>query len=153
VIHGPVDIGKAVFIGEFTQIRERSRIGDGTRIGSHNQIQGDCVIGRDCRFHSNVHISKDTNVGDRVFIAPGFVCANVRFPRAKRPELLRAEGCTIEDDVKIGTNVTLVPGVRIGHDALVGAGAVVTKDVPAYAVVIGNPAKVVGDTRELDAYK
>lgn len=153
MIHGPVTIGKNVFIGEFTQIRERTNIGDGTRIGSHNQIQGDCVIGLECRFHSNVHISKDTIVGDRVFIAPGFVCANVRFPRATSPEYLKPAGCAIEDDVKIGTNVTLVPGIRIGHHALVGAGAVVTKDVPAYAIVLGNPAKVVGDIRDLDAYK
>ncbi len=153
VIRGPVQIGKGVFIGEFTQIRERSKIGDGTRIGSHNQIQGDCVIGPDCRFHSNVHISKDTRVGARVFIAPGFVCANVRFPRATRPEYLKPEGCVIEDDVKIGTNVTLLPGVRIGVNALVGAGSVVTKDVPPYAVVRGNPAKVVGDARQLEAYR
>lgn len=142
-----------MFIGEFTQIRERSTIGEDTRIGSHNQIQGDCTIGKGCRFHSNVHISKDTKVGHRVFIAPGFVCANVRFPRATRPEFLKAEGCTIEDDVKIGTNVTLLPGVRVGHHALLGAGAVVTTDVPPYAIVVGNPAKVVGDIRNLDAYK
>jgi len=142
-----------VFIGEFTQIRERSTIGENTRIGSHNQIQGDCTIGRGCRFHSNVHISKDTKVGHRVFIAPGFVSANVRFPRATTPEFLKPEGCTIEDDVKIGTNVTLLPGVRVGHHALVGAGAVVTTDVPPYAIVVGNPAKVVGDIRNLDAYK
>ncbi|HEY7589115.1 MAG TPA: DapH/DapD/GlmU-related protein [Thermoplasmata archaeon] len=153
VIRGPAVLGKRVFIGEFTQIRERSEIGDDTRIGSHNQIQGDCVIGKECRFHSNVHISKDTRVGNRVFIAPGFVCANVRFPRAKHPELLKAEGCVIEDDVKIGTNVTLLPGVRIGENALVGAGAVVTKDVPAHSIVVGNPAKVVGDVRKLDAYR
>jgi UDP-2-acetamido-3-amino-2,3-dideoxy-glucuronate N-acetyltransferase len=142
-----------VFIGEFTQIRERTRIGDDTRIGSHNQIQGDCVIGADCRFHSNVHISKDTKVGDRVFIAPGFVCANVRFPRAKKKEFLKAEGCVIEDDVKIGTNVTLLPGIRVGHDALLGAGAVVTMDVEPFAIVLGNPAKVAGDVRKLDAYR
>jgi len=153
VIHGPVTIGDRVFVGEFTQIRERTEIGKDTRIGSHNQIQGDCVIGQECRFHSNVHISKDTRVENRVFIAPGFVCANVRFPRAKRPDLLKAEGCVIEDDVKIGTNVTLLPGVRIGHDALVGAGAVVTKDVEPFAIVLGNPAKPVGDVRKLDAYR
>jgi UDP-2-acetamido-3-amino-2,3-dideoxy-glucuronate N-acetyltransferase len=142
-----------VFIGEFTQIRERTQIGEDTRIGSHNQIQGDCVIGAECRFHSNVHISKDTKVGDRVFIAPGFVCANVRFPRAKRKEFLKAEGCVIEDDVKIGTNVTLLPGIRVGHDALVGAGAVVTTNVEPFTIVLGNPAKVVGDVRKIDAYK
>jgi len=153
VIHGPVTIGARVFVGEFTQIRERTNIGDDTRIGSHNQIQGDCAIGTDCRFHSNVHISKDAKVGNRVFIAPGFVCANVRFPRAKKKEFLKAEGCVIEDDVKIGANVTLLPGVRVGHDALVGAGAVVTRDVEPFAIVLGNPAKVVGDARKLDAYR
>ena len=153
VIHGPATLEGGVFIGEFTQIRERTVIGENTRIGSHNQIQGDCTIGRECRFHSNVHISKDTKVGDRVFIAPGFVCANVRFPRATRPEFLKAEGCVIEDDVKIGTNVTLLPGVRLGHQALIGAGSVVTKDVPPYAILRGNPGKVVGDVRNLEAYR
>jgi len=153
VIRGPANIGREVTIGEFTQIRENSVIGDRTRIGSHNQIQGDCEIGIECRFHSNVHISKTTKVGNRVFIAPGFVSANVRFPRATRTEFLKSEGCVLEDDAKIGTNVALLPGVRIGHHALVGAGSVVTRDVAPFAIVQGNPAKQVGDIRNLEAYR
>lgn len=149
----PVDIADDVQIGPFSFIRENTRIGAGTRIGDHAQLMGDCVIGRDCRLHSNVHISKGMQVGDRVFIGPHFVCANVKFPRPTRPEFLRTEGCIIEDDVKIGSGVTVLPGVRIGHDSLVGAGAVVTKDAPPYAIVVGNPARVVGDVRALEAYK
>lgn len=146
----PVDINEDVHVGPFSFIRERTEIGSGTRIGDHAQLMGDLRIGRDCRLHSNVHISKGTVIGDRVFIAPGFICTNVRYPRSKDT---RTEGCTIEDDVKIGANVTLLPGVTIGRHALVGSGSVVTKDVPSYAIVMGSPARVVGDIRKLEAYQ
>ena len=145
-----MDIAEDVRIGPFSFIREHTVIRSGTRIGDHAQIMGDCFIGIDCRFHSNVHISKGTTVGNRVFIAPGFVCTNVRYPRSKDT---KTEGCIIMSDVKIGANVTLLPGVVIGEGALIGSGSVVTKNVPAHAIVVGNPARIIGDVRKLEAYQ
>lgn len=145
-----MNIAEDVRIGPFSFIREHTVIRGGTRIGDHAQIMGDCYIGFDCRLHSNVHISKDTCIGNRVFIAPGFVCTNVRYPRSKDT---KSKGCIIIADAKIGANVTLLPGIVIGEGALVGSGSVVTKDVPAYAIVVGNPARVIGDVRELEVYK
>ena len=145
-----MDIAEDVRIGPFTFIRENTVIGRGTRIGDHAQLMGDLTIGEDCRLHSNVHISKGTTVGHRVFIAPGFVCTDVRYPRSKDTKI---EGCIIMNDAKIGANVTLLPGVVVGEGALVGSGSVVTKNVPAYTIVVGNPARVIGDVRELEAYQ
>ena len=137
-------------IGPFSFIREHTFIGRGTRIGDHAQLMGDLSIGEDCRLHSNVHISKGTTVGNRVFIGPGFIPTNVRYPLSKNTKM---EGCIIMDDAKIGANVTLLPGVVVGEGALVGSGSVVTKNVPAYAIVVGNPARVIGDARKLEAYQ
>jgi len=92
-------------------------------------------------------------VGDRVFVGPGCVITNVSFPRATDEKYLAPQGCTIEDDVKIGANVTLLPGVHIGRHALIGAGSVVTKDVPSFAIAFGNPARIRGDIRDLPAYQ
>lgn len=150
VIRRPVDIAEDVCIGPFSFIREHTVIGRGTRIGDHAQLMGDLTIGRDCRFHSNVHIGKGSIIGDRVFIGPGFAHANVRFPRSHS---VVTEGITIEDDTIIGSGVILLPGVTIRRHALVGAGAVVTKDVPPYAIVAGNPARIIGDKRKVMEYE
>ncbi len=153
-IYDNVTIGKDVFIGEFTHVRERTIIGDRVSIGSHCQIEGDLTIGDDTRLHSNVHVSKGAKVGKRCFLANAVQFTNVRFPLAKNPAFKnKIERVTIEDDVKVGAAVVLCPGITVGHDALIGAGAVVTKDVPPYAIVIGVPAKVVGDVRDLEAYR
>jgi len=154
VIYDDVSIGRNSFVGEFVHIRERTVVGDNVSIGSHCQIEGDLSIGDGTRIHGGTHVSKGARIGRRCFLANGVMFTNVRFPFATNPMYKnKLEGITLEDDVKVGSAVVLCPGITVGHDALVGAGAVVTKDVPPYAVVIGVPGRIVGDVRDMEAYQ
>ena len=130
------------------------RIGEATRIGAFVEIQRGAVVGRFCKISSHSFICDGVTLEDGVFVGHGVMFTNDRFPRA-----LTAGG-TLQTDAdwtleltrvgkgaSIGSNVTIVPGVTIGESALIGAGAVVTRDVPAFAIVAGVPAKVVGDVR------
>jgi acetyltransferase-like isoleucine patch superfamily enzyme len=130
------------------------RIGDATRIGAFVEIQRGAVVGRFCKVSSHSFICDGVTLEDGVFVGHGVMFTNDRFPRA-----LTASGALQTDadwtleltrvgkGASIGSNVTIVPGVTIGESALIGAGAVVTRDVPAFAIVAGVPAKVVGDVR------
>ena len=146
-----MDIAPSVRIGPFSFIREGTVLRAGVRIGDHCMLMGDLEVGKRTRLHSAVHLSKGTRVGEDCFLAPFVVTTNVRYPLSKQSQ--RIERVTIEDRVKIGAGAKIGPGVNIGHDALVGLGAVVIKDVEPYAIVVGNPARVVGDTRSLVAYR
>ena len=146
-------IGKNVLIREFTIIRPGAKIGDDVKIGNYTILCGAIVIGSRSRLNAFVYVSNGTTIGADCFIGPRVTILNVMFPQASNPDYRnKIEGVIIEDRVKIGGGAIISPGVRIGHDALVGAGAVVTKDVPPFAVVVGVPAKVVGDVRDLSAY-
>jgi UDP-2-acetamido-3-amino-2,3-dideoxy-glucuronate N-acetyltransferase len=127
-IHEDVVFGPGVSIGELTYI------GKGAVIGPHTRIGTQC------------HIADHTQIGARCFIAPMTITCNDRHPRANNPDYKR-EDVVIEDDVNIGVNVTILPGVRLGRGCTVGAGSVVTKDVPPYETWIGNPAHRLRDQR------
>lgn len=104
------------------------------------------MIGSRVRIHTGVYVAQFTTIEDDVFLAPGVMIANDRHPVCKECLV----GPTIKRGARVGINATLLPAVVIGEGALVGAGAVVTKDVPAGAVVAVNPARVVGQFDELD---
>lgn len=123
------------------------RIGDETRIGTFVEIQKGAVVGARCKISSHTFICEGVTIGDGVFIGHGVTFVNDRFPRALTPdgELQTAhdwecQRTTVEDGASIGSGVTLLGGITIGARALIGAGSVVTKDVPADATVAGNPA-------------
>jgi acetyltransferase-like isoleucine patch superfamily enzyme len=139
-------IGSHLETGHGVVIREENRIGDHLSIWNHSTIDYGCVIGNRVLIHTGVYVAQFTTIEDDVFLAPGVMIANDRHPVCR--ECL--QGPTIRQGARVGINATLLPGVVIGERALVGAGAVVTRDVPAGAVVAGNPARVVGQFDELD---
>ncbi len=149
IIYGGSHIGSHLETGHHVVIREENQIGDHLKIWNNSTIDYGCVLGNGVRIHNNVYVAQFTVLEDDVFLAPGVVVANDRRPIS--PEDLK--GPTIKRGARVGINATLLPAIVIGEDALVGAGAVVTKDVPARAVVVGNPAHLVGTVDDLDAEK
>jgi acetyltransferase-like isoleucine patch superfamily enzyme len=142
---------------------ETKRIGTGTRVWAFAHVLPGAVIGADCNLCDHVFIENDVTVGDRVtikcgvqlwdgttieddvFIGPNATFTNDPFPRSKQyPEAFLKT--TVRRGASIGANATLLPGVTIGMGAMVGAGAVVTRNVPPFATVVGNPARIVGYT-------
>lgn len=119
-------LGPDVIVGAFCFVGAGAVVGAGTRIQSHTSVWDGVVLGED------------------VFVGPGAQFTNVRRPRAAFPRAPRWDRTFVDDGATIGAHATLVAPVRVGRFAMVGAGAVVTRDVPAHAVVVGNPARLVG---------
>ena len=126
---------KVIFYGDVS-MKGNVSIGEGTRIGEYVVIGANAKIGKDCRILYHVTISKDTVIGYKVFIGP-----NTSLLNDKYPPTVNSFPPIIEDYAIIGGGVTILPNVKIGEGAVVGAGSVVTKDVPAWTVVFGNPAR------------
>ena len=133
-------------------------IGDNTRIGAFVEIQAKAQIGARCKISSHTFICEGVVIEDEVFVGHGVMFTNDRYPRATTPlGDLQTPGdwsvvpTRVKRRASIGSNATIVAGVTIGENAMVGAGAVVTKSVPDHAVVAGVPARVIGDARSRPA--
>lgn len=129
-------------------------VGDDTRIGAFVEVQKGASIGARCKISSHTFICEGVEIEDEVFVGHGVMFINDRFPRATNADGSsqteadwHVEITRVKRTASIGSNATVVCGITIGEGALVGAGAVVTKDVPDYAIVVGVPARIVGDTR------
>lgn len=144
IIYGGSMIGDNFQTGHRVTIRENSVIGNNVRIGTLSDIQGDCNIGNYVNMHSNVHIGMKSVIKDFVWIFPYVVLTND--PNPPSESLL---GVTIDEFAVIATGSVVLPGKHIGKDALVGAGAIVTKDVAPMKVVVGNPAKEISDVTKI----
>jgi UDP-2-acetamido-3-amino-2,3-dideoxy-glucuronate N-acetyltransferase len=130
-------------------------IGDETRIGAFVEIQKNASVGAHCKISSHTFICEGVEIEDECFIGHGVMFTNDVYPRAVNPDgtlQTDADWQVVKTKVKqrasIGSNATIIAGVTIGESALIGAGAVVTKDVPDFAIVAGVPARVIGDVRE-----
>ncbi|WP_373187408.1 acyltransferase [Halopseudomonas sp.] len=136
------EIGEGTRIWQFVVILEGARLGRNCNICSHTLIEGDVIVGDNVTVKSGVQLWAGSRIGNNVFIGPNATFTNDSHPRSKQfpPEFARI---TIREGASIGANATLLPGITIGKLAMIGAGAVVTKDVPPRAVVIGNPATIV----------
>ena len=136
-----LNIGKDTRIWKFSVIFENAKIGENCNICAHSLIENDVVIGNNVTIKSGVFLWDGTRVEDDVFIGPNATFTNDVMPRSKiYPDVF--SGITLKKGASIGANATILPGITIGCKAMVGAGAVVTKDVPDYAVVAGNPATI-----------
>lgn len=137
----PCDIGEGTRVWQFVVILKNAKIGKNCNICAQVLIESDVVIGDNVTIKSGVQIWDGTRIEDDVFIGPNATLTNDLMPRSKQyPE--QFSGITIKKGASIGANATLLPGITVGEKAMVGAGSVVTKDVPDYAVVTGNPAKI-----------
>lgn len=151
-----VVLGKDVIVRNYSNLYGCT-IGDGTRVGPYVEIQRNVTVGKNCKISSHSFVCEGVRLGDGVFVGHGVMFTNDRFPRAVNPDGTlkdasnwECEETHIEDFVGIGSNATILPGVRVGHHALIGAGAVVTKDVAPFAIVVGNPAREIGHvTRDM----
>jgi acetyltransferase-like isoleucine patch superfamily enzyme len=148
VIYAGTSIGSGLDTGHNVVIRERNRIGDNLRIWSNSIIDYGCVIGNNVKIHNNVYISQFCTIEDDAFIGPGVTLANDSCPGC--PDALACmEGPTIGKGVQIGANTCVLPRVVVGEHAVIGAGSVVTRDIPAGAVAYGNPARVQGSIQDV----
>lgn len=145
VIYRGCRLGNDVFVGDLATIRENVTVGDGTIVGRGVTIENKCTIGKRCKIETEAYICALTTIGDFCFIAPCACFTNDNFLGRTRERFKHHKGPTLQRGARIGANATLLPGVTIGEDALVGAGSVVTRDVPARKIVIGNPAHVLRD--------
>jgi acetyltransferase-like isoleucine patch superfamily enzyme len=139
ILYCDVVAGDDFSTGHNVLIREHTTLGNNVAIGSSSVIEGTCRLGNDIRIQSMVFIPTHTTIGNGVFIGPNSVLTNDRYPPTGKPEL---KGPVVEDNVTIGANTTILPGVRLGRGSAVAAGAIVTKDVPAGMLAIGAPARV-----------
>lgn len=144
-----VRVGKNVQIFSFVNAYECT-IGDGSKVGAFTEIQKEVVIGKNCKISSHSFICTGVELEDNVFIGHGVMFTNDLYPRATREDgQLQTEAdwqlikTKIKKGASIGSNATILCGIAIGENAIVGAGAVVTKDVAANTTVAGNPARII----------
>ncbi len=148
VIYAGNVIGKNFQTGHHVLIRESNQIGDNVSIGSSSVIEHHVNIGNNVRIHSQVFIPEYSVLEEDCWLGPNVVLTNAKYPCS--PDVkVNLLGPRIKKSAKIGANVTILPGVVIGENALIAAGSVVTKDVPDNAVVMGVPGQVIKDIGEL----
>lgn len=144
VVDADVHIGGGTKIWHFSHILPGSRVGANVTVGQNVAIGPDAAVGDGCKIQNNVSIYKGVTLEEFVFCGPSCVFTNVKYPRAevsRRDEFLPTR---VQRGASIGANATIVCGVTIGRYAMVGAGAVVTRDVKPHALVVGSPARQVG---------
>jgi UDP-2-acetamido-3-amino-2,3-dideoxy-glucuronate N-acetyltransferase len=133
------EIGPGTRIWAFAHVMAGARVGAGCNICDHTYIEGGAVLGDRVTIKSGVYVWEGITIGDDVFVGPQATFTNDRFPRSRRP--FTCENTIVEAGASIGAGAVLLPGLRIGARAMVGAGAVVTRDVASDTVVVGNPAR------------
>lgn len=149
VVYAGARVGPSAIVGDRAQVRERAEIGPGSVVGGGSSVDFDVVIGQRVSIQTMVYVTGGTVVEDDVFIGPGVTTTNDH-TMSRHPPGEALQGPTLRRACRVGGGVVLVPGVEIGEEAFVAAGAVVTADVAARTVVMGVPARVVREVGEED---
>jgi len=144
VIDENVTIGAGTKIWHFSHVLSGSIIGEGCNIGQNVVVGPDVIIGRQCKIQNNVSVFKGVKLEDGVFCGPSMVFTNVYNPRAQLRKMDQLRTTLVKKGATIGANATIICGNIIGRYAFIGAGTVITRNVPDYALVVGNPAKQIG---------
>ncbi len=149
VVFAGASVAEEAILGDQSYVRERSRIGAGSVIGRGSVVDNDVTVGARVKIQTSVYLTAFTVVEDDVFVGPGATTTNDDTMNRHGPQT-PLRGATLRRACRVGGGVVLTPGVEIGEEAFVAAGAVVTKDVSPRAVVIGVPARVVREVEEQD---
>jgi len=149
IIYAGNIIGNNFQTGHGALIRENNRIGDNVSVGSHTVVERENVIEDDVRIHTGCFIPEFVIIKRKAWLGPRTTILNVLHPPCPKFEEC-ARSVVIEENAKIGGNVTILPRVTIGKNSLIGAGSVVTKDIPPDSVAMGNPARVTKSIKDLD---
>ena len=145
VVFAGTRLGRNVVVGDQACVRERCRIGDEVVIGRGSLVENDVTIGARTRIQANAYVTAYSTLEEDVFIAPGVVTTNDNYMGRTEKRLDEMRGPTIRRGARIGGGAVLLPGVEIGEEAFVGAGAVVVRNVAPRTVVVGNPARLLRD--------
>lgn len=150
-VHPTADVDDTAVLGEgaqvwnWSKVREGAALGAGTKVGQGVYIDHHVVLGAGCKVQNGVSVFAGVRCGDHVFIGPHVTFTNDLHPRAAAGDDWSLVETVVEDHASIGANATVVCGVVLGRGCMVGAGSVVTADVPPFALVVGVPARVVGE--------
>ena len=148
VLYRGASIEDDCMVADLATIRENVIIGKKTIIGRNVTIENDCTIGFRCKIETNAYITAHSILGDYVFIAPGVLTSNDNYTGRDNERFKHFKGVTIKKGGRVGVGAVIMPGKIIGEDALVGGGAVVTKDIPPRELWVGNPAKKFGEVKK-----
>ena len=141
VVFAGTRLGRHVVVGDQACVRERCELGDEVVVGRGSLVENDTTIGARTRIQANAYVTAYSVLEEDVFIAPGVTTTNDNFMGRTEKRLEHMRGPTIRRGARVGGGAVILPGIEIGEEAFVGAGAVVTRDVPARAVVVGSPAR------------
>lgn len=151
IVHEDALLDDKVIVWHGAQVAKGAKIGKNTIIGNNVYVDSQVIIGKNCKIQSGTSIFAGVVIKDGVFIGPHVCFTNDKYPKAtnQRGQLIKAHEWKLSKTVvmsgsSIGANSTILPGIKIGKNAMVGAGSVVTKSIPENALAYGNPAKVVG---------
>jgi acetyltransferase-like isoleucine patch superfamily enzyme len=148
IIYPDVVVGDGLQTGHHVVVREQTVVGDDVVLGTKTVLDGRCDVGDEASLQTGVYVPPYSEVGDRVFLGPNAVLTNDPYPLREDCDLV---GPTLENDVSVGANATILPGVTVGERSFVAAGSVVTEDVPPETLAIGVPAEHRSLPAELDA--